>query len=228
MRELAGRDVALVADETGDAKSSTGCVGAGRRYFGAIKGVGLCQVAVHLAAVAEPAWGVIDRTLYLPKGRVADEERRTVAGVPEEVVFATKSEQAVTMVKNALERGVRARRQGHPGTRLGPGGRPRGRHPGRARGPLHNPGRFSQSNDFGHAPSPPHVRQSRSSGATRAVGVNDERPWQPTRMADGHGRARPCETDRAAWRTAATAGLSRCSDVQARAEVHGGRPSTST
>ncbi|TFV33212.1 hypothetical protein E4K10_30590 [Streptomyces sp. T1317-0309] len=52
-RELAGQDVVLVADETGDAKSSTDCVGAGRQYSGAIKGVGLCQVAVHLAAVTE-------------------------------------------------------------------------------------------------------------------------------------------------------------------------------
>ena len=53
IRELAGQEVVLVADETGDAKSSTDCVGAGRQYSGAIKGVGLCQVAVHLPAVTE-------------------------------------------------------------------------------------------------------------------------------------------------------------------------------
>ncbi|MFE3830641.1 transposase [Streptomyces sp. NPDC059092] len=49
--ELAGQSVVLVADETGDAKSSTDCVGAGRRYSGAIGGVGLCQASVHLAVV---------------------------------------------------------------------------------------------------------------------------------------------------------------------------------
>ncbi len=49
--ELAGQDVVLVADETGDTKSSTSCVGAGRQYSGALGGVGLCQVAVHLVAV---------------------------------------------------------------------------------------------------------------------------------------------------------------------------------
>ncbi|WP_181383853.1 transposase [Streptomyces sp. NWU339] len=64
VRELAGQDVVLVADETGDAKSSTGCVGAGRQYSGAIRGVGLCQVAVHLAAVTDSARVVIDRALY--------------------------------------------------------------------------------------------------------------------------------------------------------------------
>ncbi|ARP73817.1 transposase [Streptomyces pluripotens] len=109
VRELAGQDVVLVADETGDAKSSTGCVGAGRQYSGAIRGVGLCQVAVHLAAVTDSARVVIDRALYLPKDWAADEERRDAAGVPEEVMFATKPEQSIAMVKNALELGVRAR-----------------------------------------------------------------------------------------------------------------------
>jgi SRSO17 transposase len=84
VRELAGQEVALVADETGDAKSSTGCVGAGRQYSGAIKGVGLWDWA-------------------------ADEERREVAGVPEEITFATKLRQTAATVKNALDLGVRAR-----------------------------------------------------------------------------------------------------------------------
>jgi SRSO17 transposase len=109
VRELAGQDVVLIADETGDAKSSTDCVGAGRQYSGAIKGVGLCQVAVHLAAVTESVRVVIDRTLYLPRDWAADEERREAAGVPEGIMFATKLQQTAAMVKNALELGVRAR-----------------------------------------------------------------------------------------------------------------------
>lgn len=108
VRELAGQDVVLVVDETGEAKSSTGCVGAGRQYSGTLKGVGLCQVAVHLAAVTETVRVVIDRTLYLPKDWAADEERRDAAGVPEEIMFVTKP-QTATMIANALELGVRAR-----------------------------------------------------------------------------------------------------------------------
>jgi SRSO17 transposase len=106
--ELAGRDVVLVVDETGDAKSSTDCVGAGRQYSGAIGGVGLCQVAVHLAAVTPTAKVIIDRALYLPADWAADEERREVAGVPEEVVFATKPQQALAMVTDALTAGIEA------------------------------------------------------------------------------------------------------------------------
>ena len=109
VRELAGQEVVLVADETGDAKSSTDCVGAGRQYSGAIKGVGLCQVAVHLAAVTESVRVVIDRALYLPADWAADEERRQAAGVPEEIMFATKLQQTAAMVKNALKLGIRAR-----------------------------------------------------------------------------------------------------------------------
>ncbi|MGW4563765.1 IS701 family transposase [Streptomyces sp. NPDC004561] len=109
VRELAGQDVVLVADETGDAKSSTDCVGAGRQYSGALKGVGMCQVAVHLAAVTASVRVVIDRVLYLPKDWAADEERREVVGVPEEITFATKLQQTAAMVENALELGVQAR-----------------------------------------------------------------------------------------------------------------------
>jgi SRSO17 transposase len=108
VRELEGQDVVLVADETGDAKSSTGCVGAGRQYSGAIRGVGLCQVAVYLAVVTASVRVVIDRVLYLPKGWAADEERRDVAGVPEEIMFATKLQQTSAMVAHALELGVQA------------------------------------------------------------------------------------------------------------------------
>ncbi|WP_406191072.1 IS701 family transposase [Streptomyces sp. NBC_01017] len=107
--ELAGQDVVLVVDETGDAKSSTECVGAGRQYSGAIGGVGLCQVAVHLAAVSATTKVIIDRALYLPADWAADEERREVAGVPEEVGFATKPQQALSMVTGALATGIEAR-----------------------------------------------------------------------------------------------------------------------
>lgn len=107
--ELAGQDVMLVVDETGDAKSSTDCVGAGRQYSGAIGGVGLCQVAVHLAAVTTTVKVIIDRVLYLPADWAADEERREVTGVPEEIVFATKPQQALAMVTDALATGIEER-----------------------------------------------------------------------------------------------------------------------
>lgn len=92
----------LMADETGDEKSSTDAVGAGPQYSGSLGGVGVCQVAVHLSFASSLGHTVIDRALYLPRDWAADEERRDLAGVPEEVLFATKPELAATMLTRAV------------------------------------------------------------------------------------------------------------------------------
>jgi SRSO17 transposase len=92
----------LIADETGDAKSSTDAVGAGSQYSGSLGGVGVCQVAVHLSFASTLGHTVIDRALYLPQGWAADEERRELTGVPEELVFATKPELAAALLTRAV------------------------------------------------------------------------------------------------------------------------------
>lgn len=80
----------LVVDETGDEKSSTDAVGAARPYSGALGGVGLCQVAVHLAYVTAAGHALIDRALYLTRDWVPDDERRELTGGPDGLTFATK------------------------------------------------------------------------------------------------------------------------------------------
>jgi SRSO17 transposase len=101
-------DALLIADETGDEKSSTDCVAVARQYSGALGGVGLCQVAVHLAYATARGHALIDRALYLPAAWAADEERRDLAGVPEATAFATKPAQALAMLRRAVTAGVRA------------------------------------------------------------------------------------------------------------------------
>jgi SRSO17 transposase len=101
-------DAVLIADETGDAKSSTDAVGAARQYSGALGGVGLCQVAVHLVFATARGHAVIDRALYLPERWAADDERRERAGVCDEVAFATKPAQALAMLRRAHATGMRA------------------------------------------------------------------------------------------------------------------------
>lgn len=105
---LGGQAAVLVVDETGDAKSSTDCVGAARQYSGSLGGVGLCQVAVHLTYATQRGHTIIDRRLYLPSGWTFDEERRELAGVPEEIEFATKPAIAAAMLTSAWEHGIRA------------------------------------------------------------------------------------------------------------------------
>jgi len=98
----------LVVDETADEKSSADAVGAARQYSGTVGGIALCQVAVTLTFATSRGHTLIDRALYLPGACAADEEHRELAGVPEEVMFATKPELAGALLQRAHERGIRA------------------------------------------------------------------------------------------------------------------------
>ncbi len=106
--ELADPNAVLIVDETGDEKSSTDCVGAAHQYSGALDGVGLCQVAVHLTYASRHGRAPIGRTLYFGKDWAGDEERRLLAGVPDEITFATKPQQAAAMLARARDLGIPA------------------------------------------------------------------------------------------------------------------------
>jgi SRSO17 transposase len=101
-------DVVLIVDETADAKSSSDCAGAARQYSGTLGGIAMCQVAVTLTCATPAGHALIGRALYLPADWAADEERRELAGVPGEVMFATKPELAGRLLQHAHDRGIRA------------------------------------------------------------------------------------------------------------------------
>jgi SRSO17 transposase len=105
---LGDGDAVLIVDETADEKSSADAVGAARQYSGTGGGIALCQVAVTLTLAAPRGHALIGRALYLPGACAADEEHRELAGVPEEVMFATKPELAGDLLARAHERGIRA------------------------------------------------------------------------------------------------------------------------
>jgi SRSO17 transposase len=98
----------LIVDETGDAKSSTDAVGAAKQYSGALGGVGVCQVAVHLSLATPAGHAVIGRRLYLSEGWAGDDERRTLTGVPDQVAFATKPQLAIDLIRAATTAGIHA------------------------------------------------------------------------------------------------------------------------
>jgi SRSO17 transposase len=101
-------DAVLIAAETADEKSSADCAGAARQYSGTVGGVALCQVAVTLTYATGRGHALIGRALYLPEGCAADEEHRELAGVPEEVLFATKPQLAGVLLDRAQSAGIRA------------------------------------------------------------------------------------------------------------------------
>jgi SRSO17 transposase len=103
-----GADAVLIVDETADEKSSDSCAGASHQYSGTVGGTAMCQVAVTLAWAAPAGHALIGRTLYLPEGWSADEERRELAGVPDEIMFKTKPQLAGDLLQHAHDQGIRA------------------------------------------------------------------------------------------------------------------------
>src|SRR5271165_6639416 len=101
-------DGVLIVDETADEKSSGTAAGAARQYSGTVGGIALCQVAVTLTYATGRGHALIGRALYLPDGCAADEEHRELAGVPEEVMFATKPQLAGALLDRAHRLGIRA------------------------------------------------------------------------------------------------------------------------
>jgi SRSO17 transposase len=101
-------DAVLIVDETADEKSSADAAGAARQYSGTIGGIALCQVAVTVTYATSRGHALIGRALYLPEGCAADKEHRELAGVPEEVLFATKPQLAGALLDRAQSLGIRA------------------------------------------------------------------------------------------------------------------------
>lgn len=98
----------LVVDETGDLKKGSGTVGVQRQYTGTAGRIENAQVAVYLGYAAPAGHALIDRALYLPRVWADDPDRRTGAGIPEQVRFATKPALATDMILAALDAGVPA------------------------------------------------------------------------------------------------------------------------
>jgi len=107
-RHLDDGDAVLIVDETADEKSSADCVGAARQYSGTAGGVALCPVAATVTDASGRGHALIGRALYLPGARAADQEHRELAGVPQEVLFATKPQLADALPGRAHRRGIRA------------------------------------------------------------------------------------------------------------------------
>jgi SRSO17 transposase len=106
---LADPGAVLVVDETGDLKKGTASVGVQRQYSGTGGRIENCQVAVFLTYAAPGGHAFMDRRLYLPESWSTEPDRRELAGVPDDVAFATKPALASQMIESALMAGAPAR-----------------------------------------------------------------------------------------------------------------------
>ena len=96
----------LVIDETGFLKKGVKSAGVARQYTGTAGRIENCQVGVFLTYATGRGRTFLDRELYLPEAWAGDAARRTEAGIPEEVEFATKPRLARRMIARAVAAGV--------------------------------------------------------------------------------------------------------------------------
>lgn len=108
VEHLGHPEAVMVIDETGFLKKGTKSVGVKRQYSGTAGRTENCQIGVFLAYASPHGRTFLDRDLYLPKEWASDAERREEAGVPEQVVFATKPQLARQMLERAFKAGVPA------------------------------------------------------------------------------------------------------------------------
>jgi SRSO17 transposase len=105
-QHLGEQDAVSVVDETGFSKKGDKSVGVQPQYSGTAARVDNCQVGVFLAYASSKGRTFIDRELHLPKQWAESADRRSEAGVPADVRFATKPQLAQKMIKRAVEAGI--------------------------------------------------------------------------------------------------------------------------
>ena len=106
LARLADPDAILVLDETAELKKGTMTVGVARQHAGITGQIENCQTVVFLAYVTQRAHTLFDFRLYLPKPWCEDRRRRGRAQIPEDMEFATKTEQGTEMVTEAVAASV--------------------------------------------------------------------------------------------------------------------------
>jgi SRSO17 transposase len=106
VEHLADERAVLIVDETGFVKKGTQSAGVKRQYSGTAGRIENCQIGVFLAYASRHGHPFLDRALYLPEEWTDDHERCRRAGIPDDVKFTTKPNQAWEMLKRVVEHEV--------------------------------------------------------------------------------------------------------------------------
>lgn len=99
-QELGTEQGTLIVDESAVPKCGDQSVGVARQYCGATGKIDNCQVGVYVAYASADGHTLLDERLYLPEEWASDRQRLTAAGVPETVVFRTKPELALELIRS--------------------------------------------------------------------------------------------------------------------------------
>ena len=95
-----------ILDNTGLLKQGKHPVGFGPQYTGSAGEITNCQIAVTLAVYTARRAALVDLQLNLPRDRTDAAARMAKDGVPSDIIFQTKGEIALAMLKAAYRDGV--------------------------------------------------------------------------------------------------------------------------
>jgi SRSO17 transposase len=103
-------DTAFIIDESGFAKKGKASVGVARQWIGRLGKVDNGQVGVFAALSRREEVSLVGKRLFLPESWVKSPKRCRQAGIPEEyIVYRTKADHALAMVRHARANGIRFR-----------------------------------------------------------------------------------------------------------------------
>lgn len=97
-QELGEDDGVIVFDPSAFPKQGKQSVGVARQWCGRLGKTDNCQVAIYMAYVSRKDQALVNTRLYLPKEWAKDRKRRKTAGVPKDVKFQTRHQQALEML----------------------------------------------------------------------------------------------------------------------------------
>jgi SRSO17 transposase len=95
---LGEADAVIVFDPSAFRKKGRRSVGVARQWCGRYGKIDNCQVAVYMGYVARDERVLVDFRLYLPDEWASDRRRKAAAGVPKNVHFQTRHQQALEML----------------------------------------------------------------------------------------------------------------------------------
>jgi hypothetical protein len=103
---LGEEDGVALIDESSTVKQGTESVGVAAQYCGSVGKIANGQVGVYLGYASRKGYSLIEGQLFMPEKWFEEEhaEQRPVCGVPEGLVFKTKPEIGLELLKNALTR----------------------------------------------------------------------------------------------------------------------------
>ena len=104
---LGEADGVMLIDESSMVKQGTASVGVAAQYCGSVGKIANGQVGVYLGYASRKGYSLIEGQLFMPEKWFEEEhaEQRQACGVPEDLVFKTKPEIGLELLKSAIQRG---------------------------------------------------------------------------------------------------------------------------